>query len=61
VAVCGTSELSRNDLQGAGIDAAYALVDLVPDIARCMTEAAALLERLGQEIARGELSRAGTS
>ena len=61
VAVCGTSELSRSDLQGAGIHAAYALVDLVPDVARCMTEAAALLERLGQEIARNELSRAGTS
>lgn len=61
VAVCGTSELSRSDLQRAGIDAAYALVDLEPDVARCMTEAAALLERLGQQIARDELSRAATS
>lgn len=55
VAVCGTSELSRSDLQGAGIDAAYALVDLEPDVDRCMTETATLLERLGQEIAREEL------
>ena len=61
VAVCGTSELSRSDLQGAGIDAAYALVDLEPDVAICMTEAATLLERLGQKIARDELSRPSTS
>ena len=52
VAVCGTSKLSRADLQGAGIDEAYALVDLEPDVARCMTEAAPLLERLGQKIGR---------
>lgn len=61
VAVCGTSELSRTDMKGVGIDAAYALVDLESDVARCMTEAAALLERLGQEIARDELSRAASS
>ncbi len=61
VAVCGTSELSRSDLRGAGIDAAYALVDLEPDLARCMTEAGTLLERLGQKIARDELSRPATS
>jgi glycerate kinase len=42
-------------LHGAGIDAAYALVDLEPDVARCMSEAAPLLERLGQKIARDEL------
>lgn len=55
VAVCGTSKLSDIDLHSAGIDAAYALVDLEPDVARCMTEAAPLLERLGQKIARDEL------
>jgi len=57
VAVCGTSKLSSADLHGAGIDAAYALVDIEPDVARCMTDAAPLLERLGQEIARDELQR----
>jgi glycerate kinase len=61
VAVCGTSELSRSDLRGAGIDAAYALVDLEPEVARCMTEAGTLLERLGQVIARDELNRSATS
>ena len=55
VAVCGTSKLSRTDLHGAGIAAAYALVDLEPDVARCMTDAAPLLEQLGQKIAHDEL------
>ena len=55
VAVCGTSTLSPADLHGAGIDRAYALTDLEPDVARCMSDAAPLLERLGQQIARDEL------
>ena len=55
VAVCGTSTLSSSDLNGAGIDTAYALTDLEPDVARCMTDAAPLLERLAQQIARDEL------
>jgi len=55
VAVCGTSKLSRADLHGAGFGAAYALVDLEPDVTRCMTGAAQLLERLGQKIAQDEL------
>ena len=55
VAVCGSSKLSRADLQGAGIESAYALVDLEPDVDRCMTEAAPLLERLGRMIAHDEL------
>lgn len=56
VAVCGTSKLSRADLHGAGIEAAYALTDLEPDVARCMSDAERLLERLGQKIARAELA-----
>ena len=55
VAVCGTSKLSRADLHAAGFDAAYALVDVEPDVTRCMTGAAQLLERLGQKIAHDEL------
>ena len=55
VAVCGTSTLSRRELRAAGIDAAYALVDVEPDVARCMADAGPLLERLGREIARAEL------
>jgi glycerate kinase len=55
VAVCGTSKLSPTDLHSAGFDAAYALTDLEPDVARCMAEAEPLLVQLGQEIARREL------
>ncbi len=55
VAVCGTSKLSRADLHAAGFDAAYALVDVEPDVTRCMTGAPQLLERLGQKIAHDEL------
>ncbi len=55
VAVCGTSKLSPSDLHAARIAAAYALTDLEPDVARCMAEAAPLLERLGRRIAHDEL------
>jgi glycerate kinase len=55
VAVCGTSKLSPSDLHAARIAAAYALTDLEPDAARCMAEAAPLLERLGRKVARDEL------
>lgn len=55
VAVCGSSKLSPADLHGAGIEAAYALVDLEPDVARCMSGAAPLLERLGRTIAHDQL------
>ncbi|HJX43572.1 MAG TPA: hypothetical protein VJ352_07830, partial [Geodermatophilus sp.] len=40
------------ELAGAGISAAYALTDLEPDPARCMTEAAPLLQRLSERVAR---------
>jgi glycerate kinase len=51
VAVCGTSELSMEDLHGAGFAAAYRLDDLEPNLHRCMADAAPLLERLGRRIA----------
>jgi len=51
VAVAGRSLLSAADLEPAGILAAYALTDLEPDPARCMTEAGPLLERLAAKLA----------
>ena len=51
VAVCGRNELSDESLRAAGISAAYALTDLEPDTARCLADAARLLERLGELIA----------
>lgn len=52
VAVCGRSTLTSERLERAGISAAYALVDLEPDVTRCMREPAPILERLGERIAR---------
>ncbi len=52
VAVAGRCLLGAAELAGAGISAAYALTDLEPDPARCMTEAAPLLQRLSERVAR---------
>ncbi|MFG3440529.1 glycerate kinase [Nonomuraea sp. NPDC047897] len=51
VAVCGRRTLTDAELKAAGIEAAYALTDLEPDPARCMTEAGPLLERLAARLA----------
>jgi glycerate 2-kinase len=51
VAVAGRCLLDGAELADAGISAAYALTDLEPDPARCMTEARPLLQRLSERIA----------
>lgn len=51
VAVCGRKDVDDEALRCVGIDAAYALTAIEPDIRRCMTEAATLLEQLGATIA----------
>ncbi len=56
VAVCGRTTLSPQRLKEAGIDAAYALFDLEPNLERSMAGAAGLLETLGAQIARDHLS-----
>ena len=58
VAVCGRNSLDVGELRRAGIAAAYALTDLESDVARCLSEAGPLLERIGAIVARGELSAA---
>jgi glycerate kinase len=55
VAVCGRTTLSDQELRKAGIAAAYACIHLEPDPDRCMTEAAALVERLGRQLAEDQL------
>jgi glycerate kinase len=55
VAVCGRSLLDDEQLQAAGVSAAYALTDLEPDVQRCISEAAPLLERLAERIAADHL------
>jgi glycerate kinase len=51
VAVAGRSLLDPADLAPTGIRAAYALTDIEPDPARCMSEAGPLLERLATRVA----------
>lgn len=51
VAAAGRLLLSPRQLESAGIRSAYALTDLEPDLARCITQAGPLLERLGAQIA----------
>jgi glycerate 2-kinase len=56
VAVCGRLALPPEALGHAGIRRAYALTDLEPDPAVCMTQAGPLLERAAEAIARDFLS-----
>jgi glycerate kinase len=55
VAVSGRCRLSEAELAEAGIAAAYALTDLEPDPARCMTDAASLLRRAAHRLAADHL------
>ena len=52
VAVAGRCTLTGPQLTGAGIAAVYPLSDLEPDPARSSAQASALLERVGQRMAR---------
>jgi len=56
IAVAGRSTLTEAELAAAGIAAVYALSDLEPDLERCRAEAARLLRRTGQMIARDRLA-----
>lgn len=55
VAVCGRRALGDEELNAAGITAAYALTDIEPDPARCVSDAGPLLERLARGIAERHL------
>ncbi|MCP2258196.1 glycerate kinase [Streptoalloteichus tenebrarius] len=52
VAVAGQVSVDRAVLRGAGVERAYPLTDLEPDLARCITQAGPLLRRLGARVAR---------
>jgi glycerate 2-kinase len=56
VAVAGRSTLIEAELAAAGIAAVYSLSELEPDLERCRAEAAGLLRRTGQMIARDRLA-----
>jgi glycerate kinase len=55
VAVCGRALLSPEDVAASGIEQVYALTDIEPDVARCMTEAGPLLRRLVARMASDQL------
>lgn len=55
VAVCGRNTLHRDRLAAAGFRATYALVDIEPNLQRCLDDGAALLTRLGEQIAADHL------
>ena len=57
VAVAGRNLLAPAELAAAGFAAAYALLDLEPDVARCLAEPVSLLEQLGARIAADWLPR----
>ncbi len=56
VAVCGVNRLDPARMRAAGIEAAYALADVEPDLQRCLTDGIPLLERLGEQIAAAHLA-----
>ncbi|GAA5155679.1 MULTISPECIES: glycerate kinase [Amycolatopsis] len=51
VAVAGRVTLDRETLRQHGFSAGYGLTDIEPDVQRCMTETAALLEQLAARVA----------
>lgn len=52
VAIAGRTMLSAPVLHKHGFAAAYELTDIEPDVSRCMTDTAALLGQVAQEVAR---------
>lgn len=58
VAVAGANLLDPDALRQAGIRAAYALLDLEPDVAVCVRDAAPLLRRLAHRLATEQLTPA---
>ena len=55
IAVAGRVSLTPDELPAAGFSEAYSLADLEPDPAVSITNAAELLERTGELVARGRL------
>jgi glycerate kinase len=52
VALAGAVEVADRELRAAGFEEAHALLELEPDPARSMAEAAGLLERLAERVGR---------
>jgi glycerate kinase len=61
IAVAGRNTLSGEQLRGAGIEAAYALTDIEPDLERCLANAGPLLEELSRGLAADWLPGTGAA
>jgi glycerate kinase len=59
VAIAGHNSLDQDVLAEHGFAAAYALTDIEPDVTKCMTDTAALLERLSAQVAEDWLTWEG--
>ncbi|WP_238654325.1 glycerate kinase [Rothia uropygialis] len=53
IAVCGTSDLSDEQVRSVGIEQLFALTDVDPDVRRCIADPLPLMEGLGRQIAAG--------
>jgi glycerate kinase len=60
VTVSGRLALTDEELHAAGIQQAYALTHLEPDIQRCQRDAGPLLEQLAQQLAQDRLTQPTT-
>jgi glycerate kinase len=60
VTVSGRLVLPPQKLHAAGIQQAYALTDIEPDVQRCLTDAGPLLEQLARTLARDWLTEAAS-
>jgi glycerate kinase len=56
VTVSGRLALTAEQLHAAGVQRAYALSDIEPDLGRCLAEPGPILEKLAQNLARDWLS-----
>jgi glycerate 2-kinase len=56
VAVCGRLALAPEVLGRAGIRRAYPLTEVEPDVARCISDAGPILERVAERVARDFLN-----
>jgi glycerate kinase len=56
VTVSGRLALTAEQLHAAGVQRAYALSDIEPDLGRCLAEPGPILEKLAQDLARDWLS-----
>jgi glycerate kinase len=57
IAVSGRCTLDERQLRATGIDAAYALTDIEPDLQVCLSDARRLLELTAERMAHDWLSR----